>query len=283
MKSEEKKPTPFLRWVGGKSHIINLLLEYLPTKKYKRYWEPFLGAGALFFIISPKRATISDINGDLINCYKQVSKNPKIIYKHLKGLERNNSKKNYYKVRALYNNSYTSIIKAARFIYLNKACFNGIFRVNKEGKFNVPYGYKKSLAIPSLKNLLLVSKVLKNVTIQKSSFEIILKSNDISKGDFIYLDPPYPPINSTSFFNHYTSARFSRNDQKEVSKLAKRLRKKGCFVMISNSDTQYIRNLYKGWHFSVLSVVRWVAANGSRYKIKELVITSYKPKKGKVE
>jgi DNA adenine methylase len=271
---------PFLRWAGGKSRITKLLAEYVP-EKYNRYWEPFLGSGALYFYLRPEKAYLSDSNNALVDCYKHVREYPEKISKKLQDYKKRTSEDYYYEVRDLYNKSRPSVEQSARFIYLNKSNFNGIFRVNEKGRYNVPYGHKKSLAIPSLDEFKEISKLLKYATIKNHTFEQIKNSKILKSNDFIYLDPPYPPLTTTSYFTHYTAERFTWDDQKKVANLANQLAEKGCSVMISNSSIDGIRKLYKGWNFSTLPVVRWVAANGTRIKANELIITNYTTRGGK--
>jgi len=271
---------PFLRWAGGKSRITGLLAAYTP-KTYNRYWEPFLGSAAMFFYLHPEKAFLSDNNSALVDCYNQVRDNPEKIYEKLKEHTKKNSEEHYYSVRDLYNKSKPSISQSARFIYLNKTNFNGIFRVNTKGEYNVPYGHKKSLALPSYENFLEISDLLKKADIRHQPFENIENNNLIKENDFIYFDPPYPPLTATAYFTHYTSERFLWADQERVAELANELAEKGCHVMISNSDVEQIRKLYRGWNFHELPVVRWIAANGKRHKVKEVIITSYKVLQGK--
>lgn len=266
---------PFLRWAGGKNRITKLLAAYTP-KKYNRYWEPFLGSAAMFFYLRPEKAFLSDNNSALVDCYNHVRDYPEKIYEKLKEHTRKNSEKHYYAVRDLYNKSKSSISQSARFIYLNKTNFNGIFRVNTKGEYNVPYGYKKSLALPPFEEFLEISNLLKKAEIKHQSFENIESLSLLQKEDFVYFDPPYPPLTATAYFTHYTAERFLWEDQKRVAELAKKLSARKCHVMISNSDTPQIRNLYQGWNTYQLPVVRWVAANGTRHKVNELVITNYK-------
>lgn len=265
---------PFLRWAGGKSRITKLLVDYVPDK-FNRYWEPFLGSGALYFYLRPSKAYLSDSNSALVECYKHVKEYPEKISKKLQDYRKQSSEGYYYEVRDMYNKSRPSVEQSARFIYLNKSNFNGIFRVNEKGKYNVPYGHKKSLALPNLDEFKEISKLLKSTTIKNHTFEKIASSKILKPNDFIYLDPPYPPLTTTSYFTHYTAERFTWDDQKKVANLANQLAAKGCLVMISNSDIKRIRQLYKGWNFYPLPVVRWVAANGSRIKVNEIIITNY--------
>lgn len=268
---------PFLRWAGGKQNLIKDLLKYLPpTEKVNRYFEPFLGAGSLFFATEYKKCFLSDINKDLINCYRAIKKDPKLI---AKSLERHNAnyqkdEQYYYKVRDRFNEylEEISLKQAARFIFLIHTSFNGIYRVNLKGKYNVPIGKRKP-ALPSFEYLNEISKKLKGNHLAKRSYNKIL--NMTKKGDFIYLDPPYPPINGTSFFQHYTKDKFSQKDQAKVADFANELNQKSCFVMISNANTEMIRKLYNNWNINELETTRYISCKSKRIKVNELIITNF--------
>lgn len=275
-KSNLQKAKPFLRWAGGKNRIANFLEDHLSQSftNGKRYYEPFLGAGSLFFRLNPSKATLSDNNKDLIECYKAVKKRPLLIANYLKQHLSNNCKDYYYNMRYKYNNSCPSISKAALFIYLNKTCFNGIWRVNKKGQFNVPYGYKERPALPTRDELINLSKTLSRAEVIHRDYKDIIKYAE--KGDFIYFDPPYPPLNGTSYFTHYTKEGFDKNDHAELASIANILDKKGCNLMISNADIPFIRSLYEDkFILHELDVIRFIRADGKRYKVQELVITNY--------
>lgn len=266
---------PFLRWAGGKSRITRHLLKYIPSTQYGTYWEPFLGAAAMYFSLAPIHSYLSDSNPDLIHCYQQVRDHPDAVYRYLKEHMAKTSEEYYYQIRDIYNHSQPSIPQAARFIYLNKTCFNGIFRVNATGKYNVPYGHRKSASIPSLQEFRAISCSLKKSVLLHQSYEVTLGGDNTKSGDFVYLDPPYPPLNKTAYFTHYTPTRFSWSDQEKVASVAGCLNDRGCFVMVSNADTPQLRSLYRDWKIHALPVVRWIAANGTRHKVSELVITNY--------
>lgn len=277
MKQKREKPIrPFLRWAGGKTRSIPFLKNHLPenSSSIMNYYEPFLGAGSLFFSLTPNYAVLSDLNKELIECYKAIKKDPELISKYLSQHLRKNSENHYMEMRKKYNRSKNSISKAALFIYLNKTCFNGIWRVNKKGEFNVPYGHKEPPALPSKDHLKNVAQALSKAELCCKNYKEALKNAD--KGDFIYLDPPYPPLNETSNFAHYTKERFSKKDQEEVARVSRELSEKGCLIMISNSSVDFIRSLYKkGFNIYELELWRWIRADGKRYKIKEVVITNY--------
>ena len=269
---------PFLRWVGGKQKIVKHLISFIP-EKYNNYHEPFVGSGALFFYLGPKKAYLSDCNGELINCYCQIRDNPDRVYQYLLDHVSKTSEEYYYYIREKFNAcKIKNSAQAGRFLYLNRTNFNGIYRVNLKGKYNVPYGKKEPPPIPTYHNIKYASLLLRNVELMNDNFQNSMKNN-ISENDFIYLDPPYPPISKiNSNFNHYTDGRFSWKDQIEVAKIATKYIK-NCYIMVSNSDIPEVRSLYEElsseWKFSTLPVRRFVSANGQRKMVNEIVITNY--------
>lgn len=269
-----------LSWIGGKSKIIGILGEYIPDQ-FEKYCEPFLGGGSMFFHIKPKHSILSDSNKNLISTYLILRNHPIELSIELQKLKKSHSKRNYYKVRDSYNQGGNAIIQAARFIYLNKTCFNGIFRVNLKGEFNVPVGRKEKYHFPNKESILAISTLLKKAELRAGDFDQILRNSELKENDFIYLDPPYPPLNGTSRFTHYTSERFISKDQIRLSQIANELNLKHCKIMITNADIPDIRSLYRGWKIITLPVVRWVSANGSRHKVNELVITNYSIEEGR--
>jgi DNA adenine methylase len=265
---------PFLRWAGGKRQLRKILLTFLPPNIDQRtYREPFLGGGSLFFAVQPTKAVLSDANEHLIRCYESVRDEPGLVSSYLRGHARNDSEAYYYQVRYKYNACRFSAAQAARFIYLNKACFNGIFRVNARGRFNVPYGRKKHPAIPSASELLSAAALLRNASLNASSFEKALE--ETSDGDFLYLDPPYPPLNGTAYFTHYTTGRFSVQDQQRLANYVHELDRSGCQFMISNADLPLIRRLYRRYELVSLPVIRYLTCKSVRHKVQELIITNY--------
>jgi DNA adenine methylase len=266
---------PFLRWAGGKTKLVKYLLTHLPLDFNNRnYVEPFLGAGSLFFATKPKYAIISDLNQDLINCYIQIKNNPEDVYYLLNIIVKKHSKENYYSIREEFNNKNNLLVeRAAQFIYLNKTSFNGIFRVNLKGNYNVPYGNIDNPSIVSFNEIIEISNYLKNAKIINNTFTKLGKYADNSS--FFYLDPPYPPINGTSFFTHYTKERFADEDQLLVKIFANKLSNKNAKVLISNADTPLIRELYKDWIIHKVSTTRWISSQKNKYKINELLIKNY--------
>lgn len=267
---------PFLRWAGGKQNLLKYLLKYVPEDYMKNtYFEPFLGAGSLFLALRPRKAVISDLNSYLIHCYKAILQNPREVHRNLKIHAKKNSKIYYYRIRDLFNENtkLISFAQAARFIYLNKTCFNGIYRVNRNGFFNVPYGYKKKPYMPTLGMMYIISELLQKAVIYCMSYENILPL--ARKGDFIYLDPPYPSISTKPNFRHYTKERFDESDQEKLWFLAEQLKRIGCKVLISNANTKKIRHLYKEWNIEKIEVVRYITCKKKKHTLNELLITNY--------
>jgi DNA adenine methylase len=265
---------PLLRWVGGKQRLVPKLLEIIPEGAVAvPYREPFFGAGSLFFALQPARATLSDSNGHLIECYLSVRDRPALVASYLQRHRSRSSRCHYYEVRDEYNSLKPSVAQAARFIYLNQTCFNGVFRVNKRGYFNVPYGLKETPHIPSIGALRAASAALMKAELKVCDFETALSVAE--KGDFIYLDPPYPPLNGTSFFTHYTADRFSEDDQRRLADATWSTAAKGCRVLMTNADTKLIRGLYKGFKFGKIQVTRWVSCRNEKHQVCELIITNF--------
>jgi len=267
----------FLKWPGGKRRLISQIDPHIP-EEFDRYFEPFLGGGSMFFYIkqkyNPKYCEISDINQDLIDAFIAVRDKPLELIKKLKYFKKNNSKRFYYKTREKFNDrSLNGLRRVAAFIYLNKICFNGIYRVNSEGKFNVPYGKYSKPEIYNKETILLASSLLKGVLIKCQNYEKILSK--IKSEDFIYLDPCYDPLKKTSFAN-YTPKRFSLVDRKKLASFMKFVKKKEAIPMLSNNDLPIIRKIYseRGFKISEVSTNRCVNSDpNNRGKITELLIT----------
>ncbi len=264
---------PLLRWAGGKTHLVRSLLQSLPKNCDARvYREPFLGAGSLFHAVKPNKAILSDANKHLISCYEHVRDNHVAVNRHLKAFRGRCSEAGYYDVREVYNRSRFSAAQAARFIYLNKTCFNGIFRVNTNGQFNVPYGWKNRPSLPDSVKLREVSNAFQNAELRAADF--LQATADAGTGDFVYLDPPYPALNGTAYFTHYTAGRFSDADQQKVAALCHEMDQAGCLFLVSNADTEKIRKLYKRYNCRTLETTRFLTCK-TKYSTRELLITNY--------
>lgn len=276
-----EKPKPFVKWVGGKRQLLlqfRKLNLYPPERfdpKTGRYFEPFVGGGAVFFDLLPEKGYLSDLNKELVVTYNVIKNNVEELIKKLK--KHKTDKKYFLKVRSKKTNSLSDVDIASRFIFLNRTCFNGMYRVNKKGEFNVPFGKHTNPLICDENNLRKVSKALKYVEIKHQDYKEVLKK--AKRGDFVYFDPPYYPVNKTSSFTSYTAESFLDKEQLELRDTFLELNKKGCFVMLSNSDTSFINDIYsgfKGIRINKVQAGRSINSKGSgRGKITEVLITNY--------
>lgn len=246
-------------------------------KNFNAYFEPFIGGGALFFELQPNNAYIGDINKELIHAYKIIRNNPNDIIKMIENYDEHfNTKESYYLLREKYNQKILSneydVELAAIFIYLNKRCFNGLYRVNSKGEFNVPYNNKKNIKSISNDNIFNIAKLLKNTTIYNNDFETILLN--AKKGDFVFLDSPYDLISSTSF-DSYTKDKFSINDHKRLAKLFKKLDEIGCYIILTNHNTKLINELYKDFRIETISVKRMINSDSKNRIGEEVIITNF--------
>jgi DNA adenine methylase len=265
---------PFIRWAGGKQNLVLKLSEYLPNEISGSYFEPFVGAGSLFFHNNFINPHLSDINPHLINSYLSIRDSADEVSDRLLFYKKKVSKEYYYKIRDIFNkrkHDFT-IDQAAIFIFLVHTSFNGIYRVNKKGEYNVPFGKLKP-AIPDCSHLLNIQKKLKGSIITNGMYEDVI--HNVKKNDFVYFDPPYPPLNETSFFQHYSIDKFPYQQQIELSEYAQELSDIGVFIMISNAETPMIKKLYKGWNIKVVSAYRYVNCKAERKIVNELIITNY--------
>ena len=268
----------FVKWAGGKKQLLEQFKPYFP-RKIDRYFEPFVGGGAVAFYIikhyKPKKVCLSDNNEELINTYLTIRDSVERLISKLKEYKKNHSKEFYYKVRAENPKNLSPLDRATRFIYLNKTCFNGLYRVNSKGEFNVPIGSYKNPSIVNEGELREISKLLKGVDIKLQPFNKIEPS--VKKNDFVYFDPPYYPVKAGSF-TAYTKERFLDAEQTELATLFKTLDRKGAMVMLSNSDSEFIKRLYECYNIGIVKASRMINrdAKGSG-KINEIVVTNYKP------
>lgn len=269
--------SPILKWVGGKRQLLSEIIPLIEKKNYSTYVEPFVGGGAVLFDLQPKKAIINDYNSELINVYNMVRDNCDELVIALKEHERNNSSDYFYDIRALDRepmyNEMSSVERAARIIYLNKTCYNGLYRVNAAGQFNSPYGKYKNPNIVNETVLRAMSKYLRNnnIKILNGDYKGALKG--LRKGAFVYLDPPYMPISSSSSFTGYTEGGFSYQHQVELKNECDKLRKKGIKFLQSNSDCPEIRELYKEYEIKTVKAKRSINSNASkRGEINEVLI-----------
>ena len=293
MKSREKilnehqpKCYPFLKWAGGKTQLLPKISKVLP-QSYARYFEPFLGGGAVFFYMVSNNnmnseAHLIDINRDLINAYNVVKSNVEELIVILSEYQEEYTKspvKSYYDLRDKFDPNATSIEKAARTIALNKTCYNGLYRVNRNGEFNVPIGRYKKPVICDSENLRNINNALLNSKTHLYISDYRLALVDKTKeDDFVYLDPPYDPVSATAKFTGYTKCGFTDNDQRDLSRIFMKLTDRGCKVLLSSSDTFYIRELYKDFSRYTHQVYALRSINSSSSKRKghkELLISNY--------
>jgi DNA adenine methylase len=265
---------PVVKWVGGKTKLLPELLARMPAS-FGRYYEPFIGGAALFFKLAPHRAVIADINPDLVGLYTTLARDPASVIRRLAHHRSAHDETHYYATREKWNHhhmSWSEAERAATFIYLNKTCFNGLWRVNRAGDFNVPIGRYADPPICVPDALRAASTVLARAEIRHADYQTAIE--DAKAGDFLYFDPPYDPLNSTSSFTSYTAGDFGPQDQKTLAATAKQLIDRGCKVMLSNNDTPFVRSLYKGLKIEKVKCTRAINSNAAkRGEIDELVIT----------
>jgi DNA adenine methylase len=265
---------PLMRWIGGKRRLASQLVQFAPPlDPDARYWEPFLGAASMFLRIRPRRATLGDLNNDLISCYLHIRRRPELVHRYLRPWRGVMSAARYALLRDRFNRVRNGYQRAALFLVLNKSAFNGIWRVNKRGQFNVPYNRRKHVELPQAKELKRHARVLRRATLVSGDFARQLRT--CKSGDFVYLDPPYPPINGTAFFTHYTAQRFASADQERVAREIARLTRLGCRVMMSNADVPHVMTLYRGYRVERIAATRTVAAGGIRHRVSDVVVLNY--------
>lgn len=270
---------PFVKWAGGKRQLIPQIRERMP-KKYEDYYEPFVGGGAVIFDLLPANALINDINKALINTYRQIRDIPEKFIADVNRLDKEmpeDGRAYYYSLRELYNDklmkSEYDLELASLFVFINKHCFNGLYRVNGKGLFNVPYNNSRRASIDE-EAIMEISKYLKDVKIVDGDFEEACE--DAKRGDFIFLDSPYAPLNPTSF-ESYTKEGFDVESHKRLSRLYDDLTDRGCYCMLTNHNTQLIYELYgnKGYKIDVVSVKRMINSDASNRVGQEVIICNY--------
>ncbi|MQL52763.1 Dam family site-specific DNA-(adenine-N6)-methyltransferase [Desulfofundulus thermobenzoicus] len=268
---------PIVKWAGGKSKVVKQLSQYLPLE-FNNYHEPFVGSGALFFYLFPAlksrnaKAFLSDLVEELINLYKVVRDNVSMLI--------NISKKHiynedyYYTIRQTDPSKLSDIERASRILYLNKTCFNGLYRVNSKGQFNVSFGCYENPRIVDEEALRNASIAFKCAELMAGDFQLVL--DNARPGDFVYLDPPYVPLSATANFTGYTRGSFGKKEHERLREVFHELAARGCYIMLSNSNTDFVRKLYSGCNIKTISAARAINSDPTkRGKIKELVILSY--------
>lgn len=276
--AKNKLIAPVVKWVGGKRQLLDEITPLLPTK-FTSYCEPFLGGGAVFLSIQPAKAIVNDLNGDLIETYEVIRDNVEALITDLEKHE--NTSEYFYSIRDVDRNkekyqSMSKVERASRLIYLNKTCFNGLFRVNSSGEFNSPFGHYKNPNIVNAPVLRAVSKyfVSSNITFKSEDFAVTL--DRLGKGSFVYLDPPYDPISDTASFTGYNKGGFDRKEQCRLKEQCDSMTRRGVKFMLSNSATDFIKTLYKDYDIAIVKAKRAINADVSkRGAIEEVLIRNY--------
>lgn len=271
--TESKPGGPFLKWAGGKSALLPQLEPFFPpANSYVRYFEPFLGGGAVFFRLKPRTSFLFDLNSALIEVYRIVQDNVEALIRALK--PHGNDRDYFYHVRSQDPMALTPVERAARFIFLNRTCYNGLYRVNRNGQFNVPFGRYANPTICDEPGLKSASALLQGAALNVADFADALST--AGAGDFVYFDPPYEPLSASSSFTSYTSAGFSREDQRRLADVYAELDARGCLLMLSNSNAPLIHHLYRRFHIHSVNARRAInSKGGGRGPIPEVVITNY--------
>lgn len=278
---------PILKWTGGKTALLPEIVKRLP-KKWGTYYEPFAGGAALFFHLEPAKAVLGDMNDNVINTYRSLAHAAGVVDLHLDDLIAHHGKRHYYKIRAVWNRTFWSqtplpplpqigdrwTTRAAHFLYLNRTCFNGLWRENKRGKMNTPMGRYKTISRPSPEDIDRARLLLQRADLRVGPFWMTL--HDAKRGDFVYCDSPYAPVSKTASFVSYGRDGFNDDDQIKLAEVARDLRKRGVNVMLSNSDTPRVRQLYRG--FRIERVTRPGTMNSNtekRGRVSEVIIRGY--------
>ena len=268
-KTNTVQAKPILKWAGGKTQMLNDLLPKVPSS-YGRYIEPFFGGGAMFFALQPENAIIADSNPELINMYRQVAANVDEVIQYLKKYE--NTSEMFYTVREQEWTQLPKAEAAARTIFLNRTCFNGLYRVNKQGKFNVPYGKYANPKICDEDGLKAASEALKKAEILCGDYLLVL-DHYAQPGDFVFLDPPYLPISEYADFKRYTKEQFYEEDHIELAKIIMRLQERGCHIVLTNSNHPLVHELYAPFTIDVIQTKRHISCNGSTRKGEDVIVT----------
>lgn len=272
--NKTRSARPFLKWAGGKSQLLPRLLPQVP-RTYKKYYEPFAGGAALFFSLQPEKAELWDINPELVNCYQVLQRQPEELIEALK--KHRYEKEYYYQIRtqdrAADFMQQPAVIRAARFLYLNKTCFNGLYRVNAAGHFNVPFGRYSNPKIVDEANLRACSAALQGTQIRHEHYS---KIEEVAEaGDFVYFDPPYAPLSDTANFTTYSKDGFSEQDQRALAALCQRLSQRGVNFILSNSSSPLMVELYRDFPLQLVPVSRAINSKATaRGKISEIVVTN---------
>lgn len=277
-RKKNKLVNPFVKWVGGKRQLLKEIEIHIPDQ-FTKYYEPFVGGGAVLFHFQPKKATINDNNEELVNLYKVIKDSPEKLIQDLKNHK--NEETYFYEIRAIDRekekySTLNKIQRASRIIYLNKTCYNGLFRVNSSGEFNSPFGRYKNPNIMNSITIQAVSNYLNNnnITILNEDYEKSLSK--IRKGAFVYIDPPYDPISDSSSFTGYTKNGFDKTEQERLKNVCDKLNSKGVKFLLSNSSTEFIKELYKEYNIYFIKAKRSINSKGNgRGEINEVLVKNY--------
>lgn len=265
-------PAPFLKWAGGKARLIEQFLPYLP-ETFGNYYEPFIGGGAMYFHMQPEKAVISDVNERLIASYIAIRDELPALTERLEVHAAKHNRDYYYRARERFNHArnLSDLDRAGLMIYLNKTCFNGLYRENRRGHFNVPMGSYVNPTVFREQNLQAVSAQLQKTDIRVASFEHVLQH--AKAGDLVYFDPPYVPLSATSSFTSYVGAGFDLAMQQRLAEVFTELAHRGCYVYLSNSDSEVVRELYRGWRMETIRAGRAINARAAgRGAVNELLV-----------
>jgi len=268
---------PFLKWVGGKGGLLAQLEPLLPADHRKRrYFEPFLGGGAMFFHLGPRRAVLGDMNRELVATYQMVAHDVEAVIRALEPMAAAHSEDHFYRTRAAWNDGHirSRVARAATFIYFNRTCFNGLWRVNRAGKYNVPMGRYSNPLVCLPERLRAAAAALAGAQVRWQSYVDTVE--DARQGDLVYFDPPYQPVSATANFTGYNAECFGEAQQRQLGALFHRLHERGCLVMLSNSDTPLIRQIYSRFRIDVVMAARHVNSRADkRGAVPEVVVRNY--------
>ena len=266
----DDSPRPILKWAGGKTQMLTHLVKVAP-RRYERYIEPFVGGGALFFALCPERAVIADSNPELINVYLAVRDNVREVVRILKAF--GHSEEDFYRIRGLDFEALTPEFGAARTIYLNRTCFNGLYRVNRQGRFNVPFGRYRNPVICRQRDLERASETLAGVDIRLGDYKDVLQAT-ARAGDFVFLDPPYIPVSQYSDFKRYTRIQFEESDHVELAREVDRLHGLGCHVVLTNSNHPLVHDMYAKYGITVHGTKRCISATPSSRTGEDVIVVA---------
>lgn len=266
---------PLMKWAGGKTQMLDLLVPLVPDR-YGKYIEPFVGGGALYFNLAPQNAVIADSNLELISLYRTVATDAVAVSEALAFMR--NEESFFYELRNQEFDSLDPVSAAARTIFLNRTCFNGLYRVNRKGQFNVPYGRYKTLSLPSLSHLTEAASILRRTTIVHGDYLTVL-SHHANPGDFVFLDPPYVPVSVYSDFKRYTKEQFSEKDHRDLAVEVHRLVELGADVVLTNSDHPFVHDLYSDFDVRVVPTKRFINSNGAGRSGRDTIVIAQATRK----